>query len=144
MKKIPMGNNFHHEKLSIFLLFYKVVRYLSYSIDDQVHIQFWQAHVQLWIIHLKLVEKMSRSHYVASVGNDDKERLSIQHDSFSKGTEEFLKEIDIREGMNILVVGCGGGDETVTIAKKVGASGRVTAIDISPEQIKIAQEKIYE
>jgi ubiquinone/menaquinone biosynthesis C-methylase UbiE len=87
---------------------------------------------------------MSQSRYVASVGNDDKERLSIQHDSFLKGTEEFLKEINISKGMNVLVVGCGGGDETVTISKKVGPSGSVTAIDISPEQIQIAQEKIDE
>jgi SAM-dependent methyltransferase len=39
-------------------------------------------------------------------------------------------------------VGCGGGDETVMIAKKVGVTGRVTAIDISAEQIGIARENI--
>jgi ubiquinone/menaquinone biosynthesis C-methylase UbiE len=85
---------------------------------------------------------MKSSHYVASVGKDDKERLSIQHESFSKGTNEFLARLNIAEGMSVLVVGCGGGDETAMIAKRVGNTGKVTAIDISPEQIGIAQELI--
>lgn len=87
---------------------------------------------------------MSNSSYVASVGKSDQERLSIQHETFANGTEVFLNRLKIVEGMSILVVGCGGGDETVMIAKKVGPTGTVTAIDISPEQIAIAHEKINE
>lgn len=85
---------------------------------------------------------MTKPHYVASVGNDDKERLAIQHECFAEGTADFVRRINITEGMHVLVVGCGGGDETVMIAKRVGKTGSVTAIDISNEQIEIAREKV--
>ncbi len=85
---------------------------------------------------------MSSMHYVASVGGSDKERLSIQHECFAKGTEEFINHLKIIEGMSVLVVGCGGGDETAMFAKKVGFNGKVTAIDVNPEQIAISQDKM--
>lgn len=87
---------------------------------------------------------MSNPSYVASVGNSDKERLSIQHETFARGTEAFLDRLKVTQGMSVLVVGCGCGDETIMIANKVGPSGNVTAIDISSEQIATAQEKVIE
>ena len=85
---------------------------------------------------------MSNSHYVVKVGHEDKERLSIQHQTFSAGTEDFLLRINLQPGQKVLVVGCGAGDETVLIANIVGSKGHVTAIDVSEEQVKVAQERI--
>ncbi len=85
---------------------------------------------------------MSEINYVAAVGKNDKIRLSIQHQTFLDGTDKFLQKIGIKPGMKILVVGCGAGDETVLIAKKVGSTGHVTAIDISPEQVEVCNERM--
>lgn len=83
-----------------------------------------------------------KQNYVASVGAEDAERLSLQHEIFSKGTSNFLRRLNVCKGMNVLVVGCGGGDETIMIAKIVGETGRVTGIDINAEQIKVAQGRL--
>jgi ubiquinone/menaquinone biosynthesis C-methylase UbiE len=85
---------------------------------------------------------MPQSNYVVAVGQDDKNRLAIQHLSFASGTENFLNGIGIKPAMKILIVGCGAGDETVLIANKVGTSGHVTAVDSSPEQIEVAKERM--
>lgn len=49
----------------------------------------------------------SDTKYVASVGEEDKKRLSLQHEIFAPGTEHFLKKIGLKSGMEVLVVGCG-------------------------------------
>lgn len=85
---------------------------------------------------------MTNSHYVVKVGQEDKERLSIQHQTLAEGTESFLKKINLTHGMKVLVVGCGAGDETVLIANKIGPKGEVTAIDINKDQVKVAQERM--
>ena len=40
----------------------------------------------------------------------------------------------------VLAVGCGTGNMTKWIAKQVGDNGNVTAVDISHEQVKIAEQ----
>jgi len=86
---------------------------------------------------------MSKSHasYVASVGKEDEDRLAIQHECFEKGTEDFIDRLNIINGMKILIIGCGAGDETLLFAKRIGQSGSITAIDISEEQINVAKDK---
>jgi ubiquinone/menaquinone biosynthesis C-methylase UbiE len=85
---------------------------------------------------------MNKTQYVVAVGQKDKLRLAIQHQTFAQGTEAFLNRLGIIPSMNVLVVGCGAGDETALIANKVGLSGQVTGIDISPEQINVARKKL--
>lgn len=41
----------------------------------------------------------------------------------------------IQEGMQVLDVGCGQGTFTVCIAEVVGRTGKVTAVDISDEEV---------
>lgn len=42
-----------------------------------------------------------------------------------------LERLDVRPGERILDIGCGGGDTTAEIARRVGASGRAVGVDIS-------------
>jgi cyclopropane fatty-acyl-phospholipid synthase-like methyltransferase len=44
--------------------------------------------------------------------------------------------IGIREGMRVLDVGCGQGTSTVCLAKLIGETGKVVAVDISDEYLK--------
>jgi ubiquinone/menaquinone biosynthesis C-methylase UbiE len=50
--------------------------------------------------------------------------------------------IGIREGMLVLDVGCGQGTYTVCLAKLVGETGKVVAIDISDEYLKEMNEAL--
>ncbi|MHC4666290.1 MAG: SAM-dependent methyltransferase [Planctomycetota bacterium] len=52
----------------------------------------------------------------------------------------FLPEL-VREGMTAADIGCGLGLYTVEMAKLVGATGRVLAVDFQPEMLKFAERK---
>ncbi|MFX1257810.1 MAG: class I SAM-dependent methyltransferase [Promethearchaeota archaeon] len=52
-----------------------------------------------------------------------------------------VKKINIKEGNFVLDYGCGPGSFTISAAKKVGASGKVFAVDIHPLAIKKVQKK---
>jgi ubiquinone/menaquinone biosynthesis C-methylase UbiE len=44
----------------------------------------------------------------------------------------MLEQLALRRGLRVLEVGCGAGDDVRTIARRVGAEGRVLGIDASP------------
>ncbi|MHC4619920.1 MAG: class I SAM-dependent methyltransferase [Planctomycetota bacterium] len=52
----------------------------------------------------------------------------------------FLPEL-VREGMAAADIGCGLGFYSLQMAKLVGASGRVLAVDFQPEMLKFAERK---
>jgi 2-polyprenyl-3-methyl-5-hydroxy-6-metoxy-1,4-benzoquinol methylase len=53
--------------------------------------------------------------------------------------QSLLKSLQIREGMSICDMGCGNGFYTRPLAKKVGESGRVFAVDIQPEMLHLLE-----
>ena len=55
-----------------------------------------------------------------------------------------LKTLNLRTGERVLELGCGGGYYTHDVARFVGPTGRVCAIDISPDQIAAAQARCAE
>jgi ubiquinone/menaquinone biosynthesis C-methylase UbiE len=55
-----------------------------------------------------------------------------------------LSALNLRTGERVLEVGCGAGHYTNEIARFVGSTGRVCAIDISPDQIAAAQQRCAE
>lgn len=42
-----------------------------------------------------------------------------------------LDRLDVRSGERVLDIGCGGGDTTAEIARRIGSNGRVVGVDIS-------------
>src|SRR6516162_1951168 len=52
--------------------------------------------------------------------------------------------LNLRTGERVLELGCGGGYYTHEAAGSVGPTGRVCAIDISPDQIAAAQARCVE
>ena len=78
--------------------------------------------------------------YIAKTGAAAKSRLTLQHEVFLPGTDELLKLTEFHPDMQVLVIGCGCGDETLHIAKKLSALGHITGIDISAEQINQAKQ----
>ena len=53
----------------------------------------------------------------------------------------FLKPY-VREGVRAIDFGCGPGFFTIPLAELVGASGRVTAIDLQPEMLEKLREQL--
>lgn len=56
--------------------------------------------------------------------------------------EELLKELEIKQGYNILDYGCGPGSFTLAAAKLVGSTGIIYAADIHPLAIKKVRKKV--
>jgi arsenite methyltransferase len=55
-----------------------------------------------------------------------------------------LEALDLQTGARVLEVGCGGGYYAHEAARIVGPTGRICAIDISPDQIAAAQARCAE
>src|SRR5262249_6903743 len=53
----------------------------------------------------------------------------------------ILDGLRLRNGSRVLDLGCGLGDDTFQIAERVGASGRVTGVDVSTSMIDEAQRR---
>jgi ubiquinone/menaquinone biosynthesis C-methylase UbiE len=56
--------------------------------------------------------------------------------------DRMLRLADIKEGMRILEPGCGTGRLTLILAKLVGLSGNVFALDISSKMIEVAAKRL--
>jgi SAM-dependent methyltransferase len=60
---------------------------------------------------------------------------------FTRGaTEAILEAARLRHGMRVLDLASGVGDPALSIAEEVGPSGRVTATDLGPGMISLAEE----
>src|SRR5258706_3586562 len=53
----------------------------------------------------------------------------------------ILDGLQLRTGARVLDLGCGLGDDTFQIAERVGASGRVTGVDVSASMIDEARRR---
>src|SRR5260370_28520673 len=61
--------------------------------------------------------------------------------AFTRGaTEGILEGANLRPGMRVLDLASGVGDPALSIAEEVGPSGRVTATDLGPGMMSLAEE----
>jgi SAM-dependent methyltransferase len=61
--------------------------------------------------------------------------------AFTRGaTEAILESAHLRPGMRVLDLACGVGDPALSIAAEVAPSGRVTATDLGPGMMSLAEE----
>ena len=58
-----------------------------------------------------------------------------------KSFEILLSKVTIEPGNNCLDIGCGTGNVTAIVAKKVGPNGQVVGVDPNKHRIKLAQKK---
>lgn len=59
-------------------------------------------------------------------------------------SDRLVELAKIQEGNNVLDIATGIGEPAVTAARKVGTTGKVTAIDLSPAMLAIAKERARE
>jgi predicted O-methyltransferase YrrM len=77
--------------------------------------------------------------YAIRGGRSGRERLRILSHVLQAGTLHFLDRVGLRPGMACMDVGCGGGDVTRELARRVGSRGRVVGIDMDPTQLEIVR-----
>jgi SAM-dependent methyltransferase len=77
-----------------------------------------------------------------NIGEADLQRLAILGRYYDPASRAFLESIGLGEGDVIADIGCGHGAMTAWLAGQVAATGKVYAVDSSPEQLAIARERV--
>jgi len=84
---------------------------------------------------------MTENHYVIATGKKGRDRLRVLTRVFAETTTRLLDRVGVREGMVCLDAGCGGGDITCGLARRVGPSGSVVGIDLDAVSLDIARQE---
>ena len=56
----------------------------------------------------------------------------------------LLKELRIRPGMHVVDMGCGNGFYTLRLAQLVGEQGKIWAVDVQPEMLRLLEARAAE
>jgi 2-polyprenyl-3-methyl-5-hydroxy-6-metoxy-1,4-benzoquinol methylase len=83
----------------------------------------------------------TRKEYVIRGGVEGRERLRVLGRVVYPGTASFLDRLGVRPGMSCLDVGCGGGDVTVELARRVAPEGRVIGVDLDETTLELARRE---
>ena len=79
--------------------------------------------------------------YVIRGGRAGADRLQVLARSLRPGTDALLDRVGVSSGACCLDVGCGPGDVTLELARRVGTTGLATGIDMDPVTLDIARER---
>jgi SAM-dependent methyltransferase len=77
--------------------------------------------------------------YVLATGASGAARLALLDEVYGPDAHRIMTRIGIPRGARIADIGCGTGNTTRWFARAVGPSGEVTAVDVSADQLAIAQ-----
>jgi len=80
-------------------------------------------------------------HYVIRGGLEGRERLRIMARVMNASSTSLLERLDLRDGHACLDVGCGGGDVTLELARRVAPGGRAVGADIDAAKLDLAREE---
>jgi SAM-dependent methyltransferase len=69
------------------------------------------------------------------------ERLRRQADFYAPLTDQALRLAGIAPGMRVLDAGCGAGDVSVQLARLIGPTGEVIAVDRAPDAVATARSR---
>jgi ubiquinone/menaquinone biosynthesis C-methylase UbiE len=92
----------------------------------------------LWYVSFRLSRKFYHTPAPAYIGRflDSKLRRWLQSPA------KIIERSGIRPGMTVLELGCGSGAFTTHIARAVGDSGKVYAVDIQPAMLRQLERKL--
>jgi SAM-dependent methyltransferase len=79
--------------------------------------------------------------YIIRGGLAGRERLRVLARAMHPTTAALFDRIGIAPGMSCLDVGCGGGDVTCELARRVAPGGRAVGIDMDAAKLAIAREE---
>jgi SAM-dependent methyltransferase len=84
------------------------------------------------------------THYVIRGGLEGRERLRVLARVMHASTASLLDRLVWRDGLVCLDAGCGGGDVTVELARRVAPHGRALGIDIDEAKLDLARREAQE
>jgi len=90
------------------------------------------------------VNKNQKDFWSGKGGDIWVERQNAMDTMLSPLGEAALNKLNFNEEENVLDIGCGCGQTTLNIAKRIGPSGNVTGLDISEPMLKRAKESAVE
>ena len=90
------------------------------------------------------VNKNQRDFWSGKGGDIWVERQNAMDTMLSHLGEAALNKLNLNEGENVLDIGCGCGNTTLNIAKRISPDGQVTGLDISEPMLKRAKESANE
>jgi len=85
---------------------------------------------------------MTRDYPLESTDRE-RRRLRLQAEALVPLTERMLSGAGVGPGSRVLELGCGGGDVTELIARRVGPTGSVVALDRDPAQVAMATGRLH-
>lgn len=78
--------------------------------------------------------------YVIRGGKLGYERLQVLARCWAATTSALLDRVELRPGMSCLDLGCGAGDVTFELARRVRPDGRVVAVDMDEVKLQMARQ----
>jgi len=79
--------------------------------------------------------------YVIQGGGEGRERLRVLARVVAPGTQALFDRVGIARRAVCLDVGCGGGDVTLELARRVGSHGRALGVDTDETELAIARRE---
>jgi SAM-dependent methyltransferase len=84
------------------------------------------------------------THYVIRGGIEGRERLRILARVMHESSMSLFDRLNLRAGLACVDVGCGGGDTTVELARRVAPHGKAVGLDIDAVKLELARGEARE
>ncbi len=81
-------------------------------------------------------------HYPLGYSTQEAQRLADQGALLEDLTEDVLRRAGLRQGMQVLDIGCGVGDVSLLAARMVGSDGAVLGIDKAVSSVEAARRRV--
>ncbi len=89
-----------------------------------------------------MTDQQNERQYTMGRSDEETERLIEQSRLLRPITERFLKSAGLSRGMRVLDIGSGAGDVALVAAELVGPEGEVVGVDMNPEILETARERV--
>ena len=84
------------------------------------------------------------SHYAIRGGIEGRERLRILARVMHASSNALFDQLGLRSGLACLDAGCGGGDATLELARRVAPHGKAVGVDIDETKLQVARTEALE
>jgi ubiquinone/menaquinone biosynthesis C-methylase UbiE len=88
-----------------------------------------------------MAKSVGLSNYIIRGGDQGRARLAVISRVLAPVTDALLDRFEPLAGKTVLDAGCGGGDVTFELARRVGANGRVLGFDLDEDKLAAACEE---